>query len=265
MKKCRYCNKILTKRDDEDNWAFKERVYCNHQCYWNHKKIILKGKRPKKMINSNIGRKHSKKSIEKGREKIRKSVKKLWQNSEYRERQIKAHKGKTGSLASNWKGGLTETKWRKRKNTPRKEWNIKISDALKGRKLSKRIKEKIGLANAGKIPLKKTRKKIGDTKRGDKNPNWKGGITSENQKIRDSEEYKIWRLKVYAKDHYTCQKCKKRGGIKLHAHHIYNFSNNKNLRFEVCNGITFCDKCHRKFHKKYGNKNNLKQILEFLK
>jgi hypothetical protein len=79
------------------------------------------------------------------------------------------------------------------------------------------------------------------------NANWKGGITPENNLIRNSKKYKRWIRKVFERDNYTCQICKKVGG-KLNAHHIKRFSKNQELRFVVTNGITYCEQCHRKWH-----------------
>jgi len=60
------------------------------------------------------------------------------------------------------------------------------------------------------------------------------------------------------------QKCKERVN-ELHPHHIKNFSQYKELRFAIDNGITFCDVCHLDFHKRYGfRKNNREQIVKFL-
>lgn len=250
------------KRDDEDNWGFAQRMYCDRKCYWENKKgKKLSKEHIEKIRKANKGRIMSQESIEKGREKIRKSVKKLWQNPEYRKRQIKAHKGKfIGKNHPGWKGGKNkcldcgkELSGRTVKRCKKcfgksEEFRNKISKAHKGKKLSEEHKRNIGKAH-----------------KGGKHWAWKGGITSDIQKIRDSVEYRNWRLKVYAQNNYTCQKCNQKGGIILHAHHIYNFSNNESLRFEVFNGITFCNKCHMKFHSKYGKrKNTLNQVLEFL-
>ncbi len=101
-------------------------------------------------------------------------------------------------------------------------------------------------------------------RRGSLNPAWKGGITPLNAKLRNSLEFKLWREAVFARDNWTCQKYGTRGG-KLHPHHIQNFAQYPELRFAIDNGITFSEKAHREFHKKYGKKNNTKgQLLDFL-
>jgi 5-methylcytosine-specific restriction endonuclease McrA len=89
--------------------------------------------------------------------------------------------------------------------------------------------------------------------------------TTESKAIRDCIETRLWREAVFARDNFTCQKCKVRGG-RLHSHHIQNFAQYPELRFAIDNGITFCKYCHRKFHKKYGRRNNTKeQLKEFLR
>lgn len=79
--------------------------------------------------------------------------------------------------------------------------------------------------------------------------NWKGGITGENIKQRNSAQYKKWRKSVFERDGYTCRKC----GVKsknLQAHHIVRFCDNPKLRFDINNGLTLCKECHKKVHKK---------------
>jgi len=80
---------------------------------------------------------------------------------------------------------------------------------------------------------------------GKNNSNWKGGVTPKNRLIRTSTKYTEWRLSVYERDKFTCQECKERGG-SLNAHHIKTFADYPELRFEVSNGITLCEDCHKK-------------------
>lgn len=123
------------------------------------------------------------------------------------------------------------------------------------------------------IKLKETRKKQGSPwligkprpdMMGEKSPNWKGGITPENVKVRNSIEYKLWLNSVFARDSFTCQKTGTRGG-NLVAHHILNFASHPELRFAIDNGVTLSEKSHKEFHRKYGIKNNTaEQLEEFL-
>lgn len=94
---------------------------------------------------------------------------------------------------------------------------------------------------------------------GPKNPNWRGGITPLVLKIRSSGKYKEWRQKIFIRDNFTCQKCGERGG-KIVADHILPFATimifNKidtlkkamgvNFLWEVLNGRTLCESCHKK-------------------
>lgn len=100
--------------------------------------------------------------------------------------------------------------------------------------------------------------------KGENHGSWRGGITSENQKIRGSTEIKLWRKSVFERDNWTCQKYKILGG-ELVAHHIKNFKDFPELRTAIDNGITLSKKAHLEFHKRYGNRYNMQeQIKEFL-
>jgi len=94
---------------------------------------------------------------------------------------------------------------------------------------------------------------------------WKGGITPENHKVRTSQAYKVWRLDVFERDGFTCQKCGDNGGGTLNAHHILSFANHKEARLKVSNGITLCKQCHTKFHSTYTKTNFTEDdYLEFI-
>jgi len=50
-------------------------------------------------------------------------------------------------------------------------------------------------------------------------------------------------------------KCKECGSShKLNAHHVEQYALNEALRYELSNGITLCDSCHKKLHKNIGRK-----------
>ena len=96
--------------------------------------------------------------------------------------------------------------------------------------------------NTGKTHFKK-----GQTI-GDKNNNWKGGITSINHALRTSLDFKLWREAVFKRDKYTCVKCGVRNGngkrVVLNADHIKRFADFPKLRFDINNGQTLCKECH---------------------
>lgn len=79
--------------------------------------------------------------------------------------------------------------------------------------------------------------------------NWKGGITPQNQVERNSRKAREWRTSVFQRDKFTCQICGAVGG-KLNAHHVKEWAKYKELRFDLSNGITLCEKCHKKLHRR---------------
>ena len=127
--------------------------------------------------------------------------------------------------------------------------------------LSNETKEKLRIAHLGKKLTLAHRKKLSDSHKGYKMPEeqkikiseahkgakshlWQGGITKEGNRIRTSRQYKLWRIAVYERDNYTCKVCLKKGG-KLNADHIKQFAYYPELRFEVSNGQTLCEYCHK--------------------
>lgn len=87
---------------------------------------------------------------------------------------------------------------------------------------------------------------------GKENPNYKHGKTEELHALRNTVAYSQWRAAVFVRDHFTCVMCGKHGG-NIQADHIKPFAINPDLRFEVDNGRTLCEKCH-KHTPTYGHK-----------
>ena len=99
--------------------------------------------------------------------------------------------------------------------------------------------------------------------KGDKHGNWQGGVSGKRNRAMQSTKYRRWREDVYKRDNYTCQKCKQIG-YQLNAHHVFSYSEHKNKRYDIFNGVTFCKDCHFSFHKIYGRKKiNQDQLKKF--
>lgn len=104
-----------------------------------------------------------------------------------------------------------------------------------GRKHSKKAKQKMSTVQKGKPKL---------WRRGENSQFWKGGITKKNQVVRNSFEYKLWRIAVFERDKYTCIWCGYTGK-ELQADHIKPFAQYPELRFAIDNGRTLCKPCHK--------------------
>jgi len=70
--------------------------------------------------------------------------------------------------------------------------------------LSEERKQRLRDVNLGKTASEETKKKMSQSQiglsAGYRNPSWKGGITPENNKIKNSLEYRQWRLFVLKRD-----------------------------------------------------------------
>lgn len=99
--------------------------------------------------------------------------------------------------------------------------------------------------------------------KGEKSHFWKGGLTDNNRKLRNSYKTRLWREKVFKRDNWTCRGCGARSGknkkVYLEAHHIMSWSKFPKLRFIIKNGITLCKSCHKETDT-FGNKPNKKVI-----
>lgn len=126
-----------------------------------------------------------------------------------------------------------------------KEHRKRLSEALTGKKQSEEVIEKLRKVRVGKKAWNKGKV----MPRGEKANNWKGGLSKIASRERGMIEMKLWREAVFIRDNYTCQDCGERGR-RLNAHHIKPFAKHKEIRTEISNGVTLCEKCHRERHKK---------------
>ena len=101
-------------------------------------------------------------------------------------------------------------------------------------------------------------------KSGCENPNWRGGKREIIKVIRTSPEYHKWRDIVFKRDNYICTDCGYNKGHTLEAHHIlpvyllvqrfkiktFDESLQCSELWNIDNGITLCEKCHMKQHRR---------------
>jgi len=115
----------------------------------------------------------------------------------------------------------------------------------KGRKVSEETRQKIIAGLKARNIKPETREKLRLSKLGDKNPLWRGGVSPVHKVLRNTSAYRQWRNAVYKRDYYRCLDCGEKGG-RLNADHIYPFAYYPRLRFDINNGQTLCEDCHRK-------------------
>ena len=105
----------------------------------------------------------------------------------------------------------------------------------KGTTMSLESRQKMSAAKKGKYT-------------GSANPNWKGAKVTDEVRQRRSYDAKIWREACLKRDDFVCTLC---GSTeKLHVHHILEFSDYPERRWDINNGKTVCVFCHEKIHKR---------------
>ena len=83
---------------------------------------------------------------------------------------------------------------------------------------------------------------------GKDNPNWKGGLISDEVRDRRSYQAKRWREECRERDENQCTLC---GSVeRLHVHHILPYKDYPDRRWDINNGQTVCALCHEKIHQR---------------
>jgi hypothetical protein len=131
-----------------------------------------------------------------------------------------AHKGNTNAL------GCKHSK----------KMNAKKSAAEKGKKVSDKTKALMSAANRGK-------KNSMYGKTGDKNPNWRGGVSFGKYCRRFNYAYKILIRKRFGNKCFLCNKSVKENGEALSVHHV-NYNKNCGCDNTKCVCVPLCRGCH---------------------
>lgn len=227
FKECIICGTIFYKKSSHSRKYWEKRKLCSIKCHGIFTSIIQKGRVitwGDKISKSKIGHTVSQETIDKIKES-----RKGFRHTE--ETKLKV----SGSNSAMWKGGRPKCACGKQLSDYKCKHCVKCNNELK--------------LNA---------------KFGEKNWRWRGGISSEHDKLRQSLEIKRWKKECKKRDNYTCQKdLSTRDNIVVH--HIESFANFPELRTDVNNGIILSREAHLNFHKKFGYHNNtMEQLSRFL-
>jgi len=179
------------------------------------------------------------------------------------------NKGKTGVYSLNSRKKMSDSQKGRKLSEEHKR---KIGLAGKERKISEEHKRKISLANTGKKHphSDETRRKMSMAHQGTNGSNWVGFTEPIRKQIENSLQYKQWRQKIFIRDDFICKECGQRGG-ELNAHHkdktfvqlleevklnlpllpLYEGVMIYSPFWDVENGVTVHEKCHKNLHKKH--------------
>jgi hypothetical protein len=123
-----------------------------------------------------------------------------------------------------------------------------------GKKHSDATKEKMRAAQAGKKYNKGAHwklsseqvEKIRIRQSGETNSGWikdRTELKTDRLKSYDTQ-YKNWMLKVKSRDDWKCKINNHKCGGRLEAHHILNWTDYPELRYDINNGVTLCKEHH---------------------
>lgn len=107
------------------------------------------------------------------------------------------------------------------------------------------------------------RNKSSKAKLGEKNPMYNPDLDRVNNNSRSISGNKLWRKEIMDKYGHKCDICSSKD--RLQTHHLYNWSEYPEKRFDINNGVCLCEDCHIRFHGKYGQRHNTPEQYEEFK
>ena len=115
-----------------------------------------------------------------------------------------------------------------------------------GKKLSPESLKKLSDSHKGQYVSDETRKKLSESHKGSKHWNWK---TDRDSLVKDEKKhldgkYRQLSKSVKDRDHWKCRLHDSNCSGRLEAHHILNWVENPELRYQLNNGITLCHTHH---------------------
>ena len=106
------------------------------------------------------------------------------------------------------------------------------------------------------------KKNIGKFYTGENNPNWNPNLTEEDRERLRNSSHDEWAKKVKHRDNYKCVCCGSNKSGTLISHHLNSYNWDKEHRYDINNGVTLCNSCHKEFHLMYGYGDNTKKQFE---
>ena len=216
---CEVCGEEFTIKDKQRPYKFKKQKCCSRSC---NAKLISRNNKGKRAHNYN---RKLRTCINCGLEEL---VSPAFSDRPYCSRECMADHYASGLMKKenhpNWQGG----KIKRNCLICGTEFEFDKCELLRERKMNRMF-----CSQSCKAKFYSER---------ERNPNWKGGITTINLLERNTPEYRLWRIEVLKRDNYTCQTCGSKE--KLHCYHKKSFKNYKELRTDVDNGVVLCEVCH---------------------
>ncbi len=232
-KHCAYCGCVLVKNENEANYRFKKRVYCNVKCRRKGAGLKRRDKDVDKYLRmcKHCGKPYKRRPKEKP--------------YQYRRRRYCSNACKLAVLPKYSKGKIAH-------NNKQVEATCKwcgktrmVAPCLASRSYCGRDCMKAHFSSG--------------IKAGENHHNWQGGITEDAGRDVLYPGYKDWRRAVFKRDGFRCQICGDCSSGTLRAHHVRARADHLDLVCDVDNGITLCHDCHQGVH--YGKLKDVRFVL----